>query len=79
MIDWHQAASRLLRLELAKQDISYKKLVILLDQIGIQETDSSITNKLARGKFSLAFFLACMTALGHTKVEIDLPPKSSDS
>jgi hypothetical protein len=72
MTDWNLAARRVLRSELAKRDTGYKKLALLLEKIGVPETERSIANKLSRGTFSFAFFLQCMTALGRPSVEIDL-------
>jgi hypothetical protein len=72
MTDWNLAARRVLRGELAKRDIGYKKLSLLLEKIGVSETERAIANKLSRGTFSFAFFLQCMTAIGRPTVEISL-------
>lgn len=72
MTNWNQEARRVLRAELARKDVSYKRLVQLLGNIGVEETQSSITNKLSRGSFSFAFFLQCMAAIGKTTIEITL-------
>jgi hypothetical protein len=34
-----------------------------LNKHGLQETETSITGKLARGTFAASFFLACLAAL----------------
>jgi hypothetical protein len=34
-----------------------------LNKHGLQETETSITGKLARGTFAVSFFLACLAAL----------------
>ena len=72
MTNWNQEARRILRAELARKDVGYKKLSILLAQIDVIETPSAITNKLSRGSFSFAFFLQCMKALDRVTIEIDL-------
>ena len=72
MTDWNLEARRILRGELARKDISYKKLALLLEGIGVTETQSSINNKMSRGTFSFAFFLQCMKAIGRPAIEIDL-------
>jgi len=72
MPDWNLAARRMLRIELARKDISYKQLSSLLEKIGVDETTSAIRNKLARGTFSLAFFLQCMWVLDRKTVSFDL-------
>lgn len=72
MVDWYQEARRVLRAELARREVGYKQLAILLNGIGVQETERSIANKMSRGSFSFAFFLQCMRALGKPSVHIDL-------
>jgi hypothetical protein len=69
---WKLEARRILRGELARRGVGYKQLAILLERIGIAETERSIANKLARGAFSFAFFLQCMKALDRPSVEINL-------
>lgn len=72
MADWNQEAKTILKAELARRDISYKRLSQLLANIGVDESPSAITNKMSRGSFSFAFFLQCMKAIGKAFVEIDL-------
>ena len=72
MTDWNAQARTILKAELARRDISYKRLSLLLDQIGVDESPSAITNKMSRGTFSFAFFLQCMKAIGRSHVEIKL-------
>lgn len=72
MTDWNFAAKTILKAELARQDISYKRLSRLLEQIGIDETPSAITNKMSRGTFTFAFFLQCMKAIGRAQAQIDM-------
>jgi hypothetical protein len=72
MTDWNLQAKAILKAELARKDIGYKRLSQLLEDIGVNETPSAITNKLSRGAFSFAFFLQCMRAIGRNEVEIKL-------
>ncbi|WP_229256220.1 DUF6471 domain-containing protein [Duganella fentianensis] len=72
MTDWNQEAKAILRAELARKNIGYKRLSQLLEQIGVEETPSAITNKMHRGSFSFAFYLQCMKAIGLSRVDIDL-------
>lgn len=62
--DWHEKAKRLLKSELIKRGVSTEYLVHLLDKIGVQETKSSIDNKISRGTFSAAFLIQCLNAVG---------------
>jgi hypothetical protein len=61
---WHLEAKRLLRLELKRHHVGYKKLAELLNAIGVSETERSIANKMARGTFSFVFYLQCLKAMG---------------
>jgi hypothetical protein len=72
MTDWNAQARTILKVELARKDIGYKRLSQLLAQIGVEETPSAITNKMSRGTFSFVFFLQCMKAIGRHQVQIDL-------
>lgn len=72
MTDWNQEAKAILKAELARKDIGYKRLSQLLEQTGIDESPSAITNKMSRGTFSFAFFLQCMKAIGRVHIQIDL-------
>lgn len=69
--DWNDLASRILRAELKLKDVSYEKLVILLEQININETKASIVNKLSRGTFQFAFFLQCASVIGMKNLRLD--------
>lgn len=62
--EWADKARRFIKAELKRADIGYKELVVLLREHGIEETEASITGKLNRGTFSVAFFLGCLTVLG---------------
>ena len=35
-----------------------------LRRIGVKEEEHNLRNKVARGKFTAAFFLQCLTAIG---------------
>ncbi len=61
--EWADKARRFLKAELKRADVSYKELVKRLREHGIEETESSITSKLARGTFAVSFFLACLSVL----------------
>lgn len=61
--EWGNKASRFLKAELKRAGIGYKELAERLNKHGLQETETSITGKLARGTFATSFFLACLAAL----------------
>ena len=67
---WNLEAKRLLKAELARSGVSYKVLVARLETLGITDNEGAIANRIARGKFSFAFFLQCMRALGIDTVRV---------
>jgi hypothetical protein len=54
---------RFLKAELKRADVSYKELADRLTKHGLEETETGIASKLARGTFSATFLLACLTVL----------------
>lgn len=68
---WEQEARRILRAEMTRAGVGYKTLAIRLSALGIDETSVNLSNKVARGKFSFAFFLQVMKALGIVNVNVD--------
>jgi hypothetical protein len=61
--EWGARASRFLKAELKRAGIGYKELAERLNRHGLEETETSITGKLARGTFATTFFLACLEVL----------------
>ena len=68
--EWGTKASRLLKAELKRAGVGYKELADRLNAHGLEETETSITGKLARGTFSVTFFLACLAVLGITALAL---------
>lgn len=56
-------SANLLKSEIKKNGLDYKKLTAKLRQIGINESYEAIANKINRGSFSFAFYLQCMEAI----------------
>ncbi len=71
MIYSNEKVKGLLKSELVKRGISTSDLVFLLNEKGLNETQSSITSKISRGTFSASFFLQCLSVIGCTKFEIE--------
>jgi hypothetical protein len=69
---WRKQASQLLKAELTRRGVTYKQLTSLLPAVGGLETEASITQKLGRGRFQLAFFLQCLKAIGVQTAHIDI-------
>jgi hypothetical protein len=68
--EWGIKASRYLKAELKRAGVGYKELAERLAAHGMEETETSITGKLARGSFPVSFFLACLTVLGIAAVAL---------
>ena len=56
-------ASRFLKAEMKRAGVTYSELARRLGDHGLQETEASITSKLARGTFAATFLLAVLAAL----------------
>ena len=70
--EWAERASRHLKAELKRADVTYEELAERLKKHGFKdETKASITNKLARGTFAATFFLASLAAIGCEAVKIE--------
>ena len=62
--DWELMAANLLKAELKRKGVTYAQLVEKLAAMGIDEKEVNVRNKLSRGKFTAAFFLQCLNAIG---------------
>lgn len=69
--DWQERAKGLLKSELKKRGLSYKQLAEKLKEIGVDENDRNLANKLARGGFSAVFLVQCLTAIGCHTLHLD--------
>ncbi len=66
-IDWTEKVKGMLKAELKRRNVTYGQLVEKLKEIGVEETDVNIRNKIARGGFTAVFLVPCLTAIGaHT-------------
>jgi hypothetical protein len=68
--DWEARAANLLKAELKRNGVTYAQLVERLSVIGVNEKEVNIRNKLARGKFSAAFMIQCLEAIGTNDLRI---------
>lgn len=62
--EYETKVANLLKSELKRNGLTYRDLVEKLDAIGVKEKEVNIRNKLARGKFSAAFMVSCLEAIG---------------
>ena len=56
-------AARFLKAEMKRAGATYAELARRLTERGMEETEASITSKLARGTFSAVFLIAALDAL----------------
>lgn len=68
--DYEALAANLLKAELKRKGVTYAQLVEKLAAIGVDEKEVNVRNKLSRGKFTAAFFLQCLSAIGTTNMHL---------
>ncbi len=69
--DWEAKARGLLRAEMARHGLTYSQMVEKLETVGISEDERNLRNKVSRGKFTAAFLLQCLSAVGTHTVHLD--------
>jgi hypothetical protein len=62
--EWEEKAANLLKGEIKRKGLTYAQVVEKLAEIGISEDERNLRNKLSRGKFTAAFMLQCLSAIG---------------
>ncbi len=67
---WETKAANILKAQLKLKGVTYAQLVDRLAEIGVDEKEANIKNKLSRGKFTAAFMLQCLEAIGAEKLEV---------
>ena len=68
--DYELMAANLLKAELKRKGVTYAQLVEKLAAIGVDEKEVNIRNKLSRGKFTAAFMLQCLSAIGASEIRL---------
>lgn len=69
--DWPDRASRFLKTELKRQGVTYDQLAVLLAKEGLEETKSSIANKVSRGTFTGGFLMAALKVIGVQMIRVE--------
>lgn len=62
--DWESRVANMLKAELKRHGVTYGQLVEKLAEMGVDEKEVNIRNKLARGKFSAVFLIQCLEVIG---------------
>ena len=68
---WADRAKRFFKAELKRADVTYDDLAARLSKMGLSETKASIANKISRGTFSAAVFLASLKAIGCQNMRVE--------
>lgn len=68
--EWMDRASRFLKAELKRADVTYEELATRLRDHGLDETKHSVAAKIGRGTFPAAFFMAALKAIGREQVNL---------
>jgi len=61
--DARQWASRILQMSMMYRELSYRELADRLNAMRVEENERNLRNKIARGEFSVSFFLICLKAM----------------
>lgn len=69
--DWEEKAKGLLRAEMARKGITYAQLAKKLAEIGVDDNERNLRNKVSRGKFTAGFLLQCLRAIEVNTITIN--------
>ncbi|MFM0557615.1 DUF6471 domain-containing protein [Paraburkholderia sediminicola] len=67
---WEEEAKRLIEQQMARRGISYKQLSRMLEDLDIYEPSDQINRKINRRRFSAAFLIACLRAMGVESIRL---------
>lgn len=73
-----EVGKTILRMEMRRAGVGYAGLADLLVKMGMPENEPNVRNKIARGKFSMGYFLACLRALGTKTINLDIEVPKAD-
>ena len=68
--EWEDRAANLLKAELKRKGLTYAQLAEKLEAVGVSDSERNIRNKISRGKFTAAFLLACLDAIGVSELRL---------
>ncbi|MFD0988218.1 DUF6471 domain-containing protein [Methyloligella solikamskensis] len=69
-VEYETRAKNLLKAELKRKGITYRQLAEKLADLGIQENERNLNNKISRGGFTAAFMLQCLEAIGANDIRL---------
>ena len=62
--EWAERAKRMIRTEIVRRGVSHEGFSERLASLGAHGSSVNLRNKMSRGRFTAAFMLVCMEALG---------------
>lgn len=68
---WTPRVKNMLKAELKRRGVSYRDLAEKLTAMGTPESERNLSNKIARGTFTAAFFVHCLVAVGAATLRLD--------
>ena len=69
--EWAELAKRHLKASLKRHDVGYVELAKRLTEMGLPETEGSVTVKINRGAFPAWWLLAVMRAVGARTLHLE--------
>lgn len=69
--EWANHAKRHLKAELKRADVGYAELARRLTEMGLPESEGSVTVKINRGAFPAWFLFAVMRAIGARTLRLE--------
>lgn len=69
--EWTDRVKGILKAELKRRNISYRQLAEKLAEIGVNESERNLNNKISRGGFTAVFFVQCLVAIGCSTLRLE--------
>jgi hypothetical protein len=67
---WAETVKNMLRAEMVRHGASYAMLAQRLGELGVEDNELNLRNKVSRGRFTAVFLLQCFKALGAEWVQV---------
>ncbi|MEO0815752.1 MAG: DUF6471 domain-containing protein [Pseudomonadota bacterium] len=68
---YEERAANLLKAEIKRKGLTYAQVVDRMAANGVAENERNLRNKLSRGKFSAAYFLQVLEAVGVFEMRLE--------
>lgn len=67
---WTVKAKNILKAELKRKGMTYAQLAARLQDLGVQENERNLNNKISRGGFTAGFMIQCLEAIGVSRIDL---------